>query len=138
MRNTQHLTLTLKISHLMFEKCINLNEIICAQTPHGLCSARRSLAAICSTYTLIMTTKGRFKKRNFHQGGVSDFGSISLICLFTFKHGLNPPEFQTTFFHPLGKSLKKCGKCFVPFRVIQVKKGGTHNLCHFGPKFHEL
>ena len=35
-------------------------------------------------------------------GGVpSDFGSVSQLFLFVFKHGLNHPEMQRNFVHPL-------------------------------------
>ena len=52
--------------------------------------------------------KGSKKKKKkygiFHKGGgvPPDFGSVSILFFFIFKHGLNHPEMQRNFFLPLG------------------------------------
>ena len=57
--------------------------------------------------------KGRVKKKsgNFptEGGGPSDFGSFSHFFLFIFKHGLNHPEMQKNFVHPLVTPLLQVG-----------------------------
>ena len=55
----------------------------------------------------ILLGKGLIKIKKkygiFHKGGgvPPDFGSVSILFLFIFKHGLNHPEMQRNFFYPL-------------------------------------
>ena len=48
--------------------------------------------------------KKKKKSGIFHKGGgvPTDFGSVSILFFFIFKHGLNHPEMQRNFFLPLG------------------------------------
>ena len=57
----------------------------------------------------VLVLREGFKKKKKNslefsiRGGVpTDFGSVSILFFFIFKHGLNHPEMQRNFFLPLG------------------------------------
>ena len=61
----------------------------------------------CQNSDIIVREGFKKKKKQsgiFHKGGgvSTDFGSVSILFFFIFKHGLNHPEMQRNFFLPLG------------------------------------